>query len=118
MREKYQRNLELYLKWKFGNYTIRSLARMFKITHPRVLSIIKKTNQDFQRIEKEKKERTIIKGSHKKVADAIAKEIIKRKIKCEACGQIKPLVAHHKDYSRPLDIVWLCKSCHMKEHRN
>lgn len=24
--------------------------------------------------------------------------------------------AHHFDYSRPLDVVWLCRSCHMQAH--
>lgn len=31
----------------------------------------------------------------------------------ECCG--RP-VAHHPDYSRPLDVVWLCQSHHKKAH--
>ncbi len=30
---------------------------------------------------------------------------------CEFCGEIK-VEAHHHDYSRPLDVVWLCKAHH------
>jgi hypothetical protein len=26
------------------------------------------------------------------------------------------LHAHHDDYSRPLDVVWLCPSCHRQHH--
>jgi formate-dependent nitrite reductase cytochrome c552 subunit len=26
------------------------------------------------------------------------------------------LQAHHHDYSKPLDIVWLCSACHTAEH--
>jgi hypothetical protein len=37
---------------------------------------------------------------------------IGRAPKCEACGLIKPLNAHHPDYSKPLLVVWLCKPCH------
>lgn len=35
---------------------------------------------------------------------------------CEKCGERKTH-AHHEDYSRPLDVRWLCVSCHGKEHR-
>lgn len=41
---------------------------------------------------------------------------------CEMCGR-KPfnaarrqVVAHHDDYSKPLDIRWLCLSCHRQHH--
>lgn len=33
------------------------------------------------------------------------------------CGDIGEEM-HHKDYSKPLDIIWLCRSCHIKEHCN
>ena len=37
---------------------------------------------------------------------------------CEncACGKELPLHAHHADYDRPLEVVWLCQSCHVKLH--
>ncbi|MDK1020209.1 MAG: hypothetical protein QGD90_01045 [Candidatus Hydrogenedentes bacterium] len=41
-------------------------------------------------------------------------KIIRRS--CSACGAPKAQ-AHHKDYSQPLDVVWLCQRCHAKEHR-
>lgn len=35
---------------------------------------------------------------------------------CEYCG--KPNAeAHHEDYSRPLDVRWLCRQCHSLEHK-
>lgn len=34
---------------------------------------------------------------------------------CADCGDPK-VQAHHEDYSKPLDVVWLCFSCHRKRH--
>ncbi len=34
--------------------------------------------------------------------------------KCSECNEVKKLEAHHSDYSRPLDVTWLCRECHCK----
>lgn len=36
---------------------------------------------------------------------------------CEHCGQKETLQAHHCDYSKPLDVMWLCVPCHSAWHR-
>lgn len=45
---------------------------------------------------------------------------------CDGCGRSEDEVkaagfkhgihAHHTDYSRPLDVKWLCPTCHIKDH--
>ena len=35
---------------------------------------------------------------------------------CESCSAESPIHAHHDDYSKPLDIRWLCISCHRRHH--
>jgi len=35
---------------------------------------------------------------------------------CELCGTTIKVDSHHEDYSKPLDVRWLCESCHAKEH--
>lgn len=39
-----------------------------------------------------------------------------RRLPCEACGTEERVHAHHEDYSKPLDVHWLCLQCHKNAH--
>ena len=45
-----------------------------------------------------------------------AKENIPLKDKCEQCGG-RATERHHPDYSKPLEVMHLCHSCHVKMNR-
>ena len=34
---------------------------------------------------------------------------------CERCASEK-VVAHHEDYDKPLEVMWLCQACHKQRH--
>lgn len=40
-----------------------------------------------------------------------------QKMPCITCGN-ENAEKHHPDYDKPLQIVWLCKVCHIKHHRS
>ena len=35
---------------------------------------------------------------------------------CIRCGEQKS-VAHHEDYDKPLEVMWLCQPCHKQRHK-
>lgn len=35
---------------------------------------------------------------------------------CSVCGTTNLIEAHHEDYSKPFEIIWLCKRHHMEVH--
>jgi ribosomal protein S27AE len=46
---------------------------------------------------------------------AVRRGVLKRE-PCSKCGE-KIAEKHHHDYSKPLDVTWLCRKCHMQEHK-
>ena|SRR3990167_10036842 len=36
---------------------------------------------------------------------------------CQSCSFKDRLEGHHKDYSKPLEVIWLCRKCHKQNHR-
>jgi hypothetical protein len=50
------------------------------------------------------------------VQEAIKNGDLVRPGMCSKCGKRDDIVAHHDDYNRPFDIVWLCVSCDRQLH--
>ena len=66
----------------------------------------------------------IKKVAHDKVSHAIFKGRLVCPGVCSNCGEPKTrkngasgIAAHHPDYSRPLEVEWLCDKCHGIEHQ-
>jgi len=45
---------------------------------------------------------------------AVKRGEIERPATCSRCGNAGRIEAHHSDYDKPLDVTWLCTSCHRR----
>lgn len=77
-----------------------TICRMFNIDHSQLAHIIHRRKR----------------LSNALLNNRIRSGDIKRPGKCSACGAECQPEAHHNDYSRPLDVEWLCRKCHQKRH--
>lgn len=59
----------------------------------------------------------IKRSAHIAVDNAVRDRILIKPDNCERCGVNDSLHGHHEDYTKPLDVIWLCRSCHGKRHR-
>lgn len=54
--------------------------------------------------------------AHYTVYNALKSGLLKKE-PCGRCRTTKNVHAHHEDYSRPLNIVWLCQAHHRERHK-
>ncbi len=59
---------------------------------------------------------TIEERARSKLRNAVWAGKIVKPTECEGCQSEGPLHGHHTDYSRPLDVQWLCSACHGRAH--
>ena len=71
----------------------------------------RKTNKKYYWANREKR------SAYAKVYRAVFSGKIKRPNSCDKCGTNSRLEGHHKDYSKPLEIIWLCIRCHKNIHQ-
>jgi ribosome-binding protein aMBF1 (putative translation factor) len=63
-----------------------------------------------------RKENPLLHPAQNKVYRAVKSgKLIKSKF-CEICGRDVNIVSHHKDYTKPLDVMWVCQKCHANIH--
>ena len=97
---------EYYRKWRTTHRDeLRKYQRKYyQKHHPECQSYFKNYKEKYP----ERKRAIAI------VSYAIKKGRLKKSC-CIICAN-KKSEAHHQDYNKPLEVIWLCKSCHKKLH--
>lgn len=55
--------------------------------------------------------------AHGKVGTAVLSGKLNKPAKCSKCNKkAKRIEGHHSDYTKPLDVIWLCCKCHRNLH--
>ena len=55
--------------------------------------------------------------ARRKLHQALRRGSVVRPTTCSKCSAVGKVTAHHPNYSRPLEVEWLCYQCHADEHR-
>lgn len=74
-------------------------------------------NRWANRSETQRAQRREIAKAHDAVRWAIKHGKIIKPPVCENCGSAGRIEGHHADYSRRLEVQWLCRACHIAVHR-
>lgn len=52
-----------------------------------------------------------------KVRDAVKYGRLIKPKRCSHCEKIKKVEGHHEDYSKPLEVIWVCRQCHFDYYK-
>lgn len=80
-------------------------------------ALARRRNRYYRSIGKRKRDSLQQRRAHDLVYKAIIRGELIRPSECPRCGGTNsPIHAHHDDYSKPLDVQWLCARCHQRSH--
>lgn len=113
-REEKSEYYKAYDAWRFKNDPkVRERHKRYKST-PEGRDAMQRARKMWQETNPEKR------AAHLILGNAVRDGRIDKPDKCSRCREFTPsriLHAHHHDYTKPLDVTWLCVYCHVDEHK-
>jgi hypothetical protein len=104
---------EKYKAWRLANPDRRKQSRdKWNESHPALVRVYaRKANKKWSKANLDKRNANLL------VHRAIEKGLLIKGTKCQRCGMDNCVIcAHHQDYSKPLDVDWVCHKCHSIIH--
>lgn len=120
---------------------LAEVAKEYRVkNYEKHLACLRKSYRKFRKERREYaakyyKERGIYRSAEARLQNALwkkqnpekvhAKSVVERAVKsgklkrpdcCSQCGKEGWIVGHHHDYTKPLDVIWVCQTCHRDIH--
>lgn len=125
-RKDYDQAVKMYEQ----GMSIGDVAAFYGISRQAMWAILKRRGCEFRDQQKHGEENHFHRGAkadqraHDVVEKAIKKGVLVPRSTCEMCGGTQTfkdgrngIQAHHCDYNKPLEVLWLCQKCHHKWHK-
>lgn len=113
LQKLYQENREERLSWQ-KKYNLAHKKERAAYNKKYFSENKERTNTYMREYMKDNQKYRIRHRAHSAVGYALRTEKLKTQ-SCEVCGSSK-VEAHHCDYNKPLDVIWLCKEHHEEWH--
>ena len=127
-KKDYDEAVKMYEK----GLSIQQVADFYSITRQAMWMILKRRGCKFRSHLKHGKENHFYRGgsvasdkAQNILEEAVERGIVIKKVICEKCGDAPVfsngrtgIQAHHNDYNKPLDVIWLCQKCHHEWHKH
>ena len=70
----------------------------------------------YENIDKIKRHKKKYSKTHNKLNREVKSGGVKRPTSCSCCKSKRMIQGHHRDYNKPLQVIWLCCKCHAFLH--
>lgn len=114
-----------------GGMSVEMVADYYGVTRQSMWMSLKRRGVTFRDNKKYGEDNHFFRGTsaddhaQNVLEEAIERGIVERKTVCEKCGYSgtfqdgrTAIQAHHCDYNKPLDVIWLCQKCHHEWHKH
>lgn len=95
----------------------REKSKRFRRNNPNYMKEWREKNREYYKNYRQRGEVKLKNAARQILNFSIHKGLVVRPKNCSKClKKLCVIEAHHEDYTKPLEILWLCIPCHLDVH--